>query len=115
MTSSPPSDPIAEYYNSRSAYTTIVDTSHSKLPLWRDSATKTNRVAADESSPFVRNDEIESERRSGILGDEEEKIKEGMRELLEKFKKAEMMKDGNKARENGGKGKGAVVDGDRKK
>ena len=115
MTSSPYSDPIATYYHSRSLYTTIVDISHSKLPLWRDSATKTNGVPAHERSPFVRTDEIESEHRGGIFGDEEEKIKEGMRDLLEKFNKAEMMKDGNQARENGGKGKGAVVDGDGKK
>lgn len=104
MTNSTPPSPITEYYLSRPTYTAILEATHSKLPPWRDPTARLNRKPANEPSPFGTEDDAGPTSRS-IFGDEAEeaKIREGMRELAEKFRKAELLKDGQ---EGGLSGKG---------
>ena len=76
-----PPDPITAYYSLRTPYTALLTASHSTLPRWRDPITKRNCKPADEPSPF----EDEKAGQTSVLGEEEGKVREGMREVMRKF------------------------------
>ena len=84
----PNKDPtILEYYAARKPYENLLHASHAQLPQWRDPEAKLNRKPANEPSPFLD----EGKRGwSSFFGEQEGKIREEMRALVEKFEAAEL-------------------------